>query len=261
MVSEWFPKAQYARMIGFSFSVGLVGAIYGGKPISLLVASYSWQQVVFFLAAIALLIGLSAYFFLKSPLDFQSRENNQFKLNYFKALLTSPFIWLLALANLLMVGSLEGFADVWGVSYLMTAFTLPKSEAAQLISFIFIGMLFGGPFLAFFSKRLGNYLVICLAGLLMAVAFFLLISSTEYNWFWFASLLFIIGMMCCYQVIVFAAGAELVSPQLLGVTIALLNCINMLGGSFFHTIIGRVMDVFGQVPSILMELDFIPLNL
>ena len=244
VVSEWFPKAQYARMIGFSFSVGLVGAIYGGKPVSLLVASYSWQQVILFLAAIALLIGLSAYLFLKSPLDFQSKENKQFKLSYFKTLLTSPFIWMLALANLLMVGSLEGFADVWGVSYLMTAFSLPKGEAAQLISFIFVGMLFGGPFLAFFSKRLGNYLVICLAGLLMAVAFLLLISSTEYNWYWFAGLLFIIGMMCCYQVIVFAAGAELVSSQLLGVTIALLNCINMLGGSFFHTIIGRVMDVF-----------------
>ena len=66
----------------------------------------------------------------------------------------------------------------------------------------------------------------------------------EYNWYTFAGLLFLVGIMCCYQVIVFAAGADLVNTQLLGVTIAFLNCINMLGGSFFHTVIGYLMDVF-----------------
>lgn len=245
VVSLWFPKTQYARMIGFSFTVGLLGAIYGGKPVSLLVASYSWQTVVFFLASIAILIGFSAYFFLNSPKKHsQPQEEEKFKLKYFKSLLSSPLIWMLAIANFLMVGSLEGFADVWGVSYLMTTFTIPKEEAAQLISFIFIGMLVGGPLLAYSSKRLGNYMVITLSGLLMAFAFVLILASAQYNWYWFASLLFVIGMMCCYQVIVFAAGAELVSSQLLGVTVAFLNCINMLGGSFFHTMIGRTMDAY-----------------
>ena len=57
-------------------------------------------------------------------------------------------------------------------------------------------------------------------------------------------LFFMIGIMCCYQVIVFSAGANLVASKNLGVTIAFLNCINMLGGSFFHTVIGKIMDIF-----------------
>ena len=57
-------------------------------------------------------------------------------------------------------------------------------------------------------------------------------------------LFFCIGIMCCYQVIVFAAGSDLVTPRYLGVTVAFLNCINMLGGSFFHTTIGKIMDLF-----------------
>jgi hypothetical protein len=59
-----------------------------------------------------------------------------------------------------------------------------------------------------------------------------------------AGLFFTIGVLCCYQVIVFAAGSNLVAPQNLGVTVAFLNCINMFGGSFFHTSIGRIMDMF-----------------
>ena len=233
-------------MIGYSFSVGLLGAIYGGKPISVLIETHYWKNVALTLAIVSVVIGLSAWLFLR-PMPAQSDEplsESSFKLSYFKTLFRSPMMWLLALANLLMVGSPEGFSDVWGVSYLMTAYSINKGDAAQLISFVFIGMLFGGPLLALCSKKLGNYLVIALCGLGMAVAFAVLLSCKQYEWWLFASLFFAVGIMCCYQVIVFAAGAELVAPQYLGVTIAFLNCINMFGGSFFHTTIGWLMDIF-----------------
>ena len=143
-----------------------------------------------------------------------------------------------------MVGSLEGFADVWGIPYLMTAYQLSKGDAAGLVSLVFFGMLFGGPLLALCSKKFGNYPVITACGLGMALVFAILLSNHTYNGLLLSCLLFAIGVMCCYQVIVFAAGADLVAPQNLGVTVAFLNCINMLGGSFFHTSIGKIMDLF-----------------
>jgi MFS family permease len=142
-----------------------------------------------------------------------------------------------------MVGSLEGFADVWGVQYLIAAYNITKSDAAGIVSFIFFGMLFGGPLLAFFSKKFGNYTVITTCGVGMAFLFTFLLFNTTYNYLMLSCLFFCIGMMCCYQVIVFAAGADLVAPQYLGVIVAFLNCINMLGGSFFHTMIGKIMDL------------------
>jgi MFS family permease len=244
VVSEWFPKDQYARMIGLSFTFGLMGAIFGGKPVSLLIEAYSWQTVAVTLAAISMVIGFGAYLALRSPRKEQTQPSQTFKMANLKSLLSSWVIWLLAASNLLMVGSLEGFADVWGVQYLMTAYDLNKGDAAELVSFVFFGMLVGGPLLALASKKFGNYPVIAACGLGMAMAFVLLLAGGSHNWWLLASLFFSVGVMCCYQVIVFAAGAELVAPQQLGVTIAFLNCINMLGGSFFHTIIGRVMDLF-----------------
>jgi len=245
VVSEWFAKEQYARMIGFSFTVGLMGAIYGGKPISMLIATYSWKNVAVTLGCISIAIGCIVYLILRTPNNPEKPiQKEYFKTANFVAILTSPLLWFLAISNLLMVGSLEGFADVWGVSYLMTAYDLDKGEAAKLISFIFLGMLFGGPFLAICSKKLGNYTVIAACGVGMTLAFILLFLTHTYSWTPLACLFFAIGVMCCYQVIVFAAGANLVASQYLGVTVAFLNCINMLGGSFFHTLIGKAMDVF-----------------
>lgn len=246
VVSEWFPKNQYTRMIGFSFTVGLMGAIYGGKPLSLLIEIYHWQMVALTLALVSIVIGFSTYFVLRRPADKKEERTSSesFKLSSFKTLLASPTIWLLALANLLMVGSLEGFSDVWGVPYLMTAYSITKSDAAELISCVFFGMLFGGPVLAFCSKKLSNYTIIALCGFGMAGLFTALLMQENYHWWCLAFLFFTIGLLCCYQVLVFAAGSDLVKTEQLGLTIAFLNCINMLGGSFFHTAIGKVMDIF-----------------
>lgn len=245
VVSEWFSKEQYARMIGFSFTFGIMGAIYGGKPVSALIETYSWRNVALTLAFISIAIGCATYLALRSPKQTHSHPQAQsFKMANFRALLTSPMIWCLALANLLMVGTLEGFADVWGVQYLMTAYDLAKGDAAWLTSLIFFGMLFGGPVLAFCSKKWGNYTVIASAGFGMAFAFVVLLSHPAYNPVFLPALFFGIGVLCCYQVIVFAAGSHLVAPENLGVTVAFLNCINMMGGSFFHTAIGKIMDLF-----------------
>ena len=245
VLSEWFPKVQYARMVGFSFTFGLTGAFYGGKPVSILIETYSWKTVALTLAIISIILGFSTYFVLRSPQNIKkSIPEERFKIANFKAILVSPLIWWLAFSNLLMVGSLEGFGDVWGVPYLMTAYAINKRDAAGLISFIFLGMIFGGPLLALCSKRFGNYSVIGMCGFIMVLAFVLLLQSKTYNPVMLSCLFFVLCIMCCYQVIVFSAGSNLVASKNLGVTIAFLNCINMLGGSFFHTVIGKIMDIF-----------------
>jgi hypothetical protein len=48
--------------------------------------------------------------------------------------------------------------------------------------------------------------------------FLFILSDAQYNWYYFAIPLFLTGIMCCYQVIIFASSANVVKPQLLGVT-------------------------------------------
>jgi predicted MFS family arabinose efflux permease len=248
VVSEWFPKEKYARMIGFSFTFGLLGAIYGGKPVSLLIDTYSWRHVASTLAIASIAIGVLTYLILRSPIlsGADKIKNESFKISNMKAFLSSPTLWCLAIANLLMVGSLEGFADVWGVPYLTIAYGLSKADAAGVVSFIFFGMLAGGPFLALCSRRVGDYAVIMTCGLGMALIFIGLLVSQGLSVSMLSAMFFCVGVMCCYQVIVFSAGSKLVTAQQLGVTVAFLNCINMLGGSFFHTLIGKFMDMSWQ---------------
>lgn len=241
VISEWFPKDQYAKMVGFSFTFGLMGAVYGGRPISSLIEIYGEYSIALSLSIISLFIAGMIYMALRNKNN-HSKFQAEFVISDLKTIIYSPVIWCLAIANLLMVGVLEGFADIWGVQYLMIAYNLDKSSAAGIVSFIFMGMLFGGPLLALLNKKLGSYTIIALCGLGMGGIFCLLLSYyIAYTWL-VILLFFIIGIMCCYQVIIFSASAKLVEQKNLGITIAFLNSINMLGGSFFHTVIGMIME-------------------
>lgn len=243
VIAEWFKSEQYGNMVGLSFSVGLLGAVYGGKPLSLLLNNYNGRSVGIVLSLISIAIAVGVLLVLRVKPEQKTRQT-PLKLADLKALISSKYIWILAIANLLMVGSLEGFADVWGIPYLMTAYAFNKTDAALLTSFIFIGMLFGGPLLALFAKRFGSYKVLVGCGLSLSLTFLLLLSHYLNSWLLLCTLFFIMGLLCCYQVIVFAAGAKLVTAELLGISVAFLNCINMFGGSFFHTLIGTAMDHF-----------------
>lgn len=171
VICEWFDSSEYARMVGLSFSFGLIGAVYGGKPVALLIEQFEGVSVAYAFGGFSILLAFLIGYFLK---DQKNHTNTQAQSSFsdLRVLFNYPIVWILGGANLLMVGTLEGFADVWGVNFLTTSVQLGKSDAAGLISFIFVGMLFGGPILAKFAKYIGEYQVIVCSGVCMAVVFF-----------------------------------------------------------------------------------------
>ncbi|HUX80409.1 MAG TPA: MFS transporter [Alphaproteobacteria bacterium] len=245
VITLWFPYHLYSRMVGLTFSIGLLGAIYGGMPVSHLITLYGWENVLLIIGTAGFVLTGLLFITIK-PYKISFLHEPPAFLKDFKSLLANPTLLLLALANFLMVGSLEGFADVWGVPYLMTVYSFIKEDAAFVTSSIFTGMLFGGPILAYFADKFkASYQITGLCGLLMAGIFVsMLFSNGSFSYIGLSILMFIIGVLCCYQVLVFSIGTSLVSPSLRNITVAFLNCINMLGGSFFHTTIGYLMDTF-----------------
>ncbi len=244
IISQWFPQNRYAQLVGLTFSFGLMGAVYGGRPVSFMIEQMGWQEVATLLSITALALGVLTFIFVRGKSTPQ--EESYPVINSLKQLFTYKPLIVLAFANLLMVGALEGFADVWGVSYLMSARQITKGEAAGITSYIFVGMLFGGPILGFFAEKFkAHHTVILISALGMALLLTIVLLGHPYlSNIALMAIMFLMGILCCYQVVVFATGAQLVPGFLMGITIALLNCINMFGGSFFHSTIGALMDYF-----------------
>ncbi len=236
-----FSDKLFPRMLSFSVTIGLIGAIYGGGPVSYMCVHLKYNTVVEIFAVMGVLLAIITY--LVVP-EIETNSNNAV-LSNIKEVLTNKKVILLCIFAGLMVGPIEGFADVWGAGFLAKLYNLDMESAAGYTSMIFIGMCFGAPLLTFLAEKTGNYLVTIIgAGTLMTISFFALISGAfSYN---LMSITFvIIGVCCAYQILSIYKASTYVADHVIGLTTAVANMIIMSFGYAFHTLIGFIIDQNG----------------
>lgn len=245
-----FPEKHFTAMMGLTFTAGLSGALYGGKPVSLLIQQLGWIPVSKILAALSLVITIGLFFFFprEEVSENPSSEPTPPQANLIqdlKAIFGNRKIIWIAVAGALMVGPFESFADVWGVSYLVNVYGFTKPDASLVTSGIYMGMLIGGPILPYMADKLrAHYWVNAISAILMAIVFgFVIFSEATLSRSSLLGLMIFVGILCAYQAVVFAMACKLAPTRLAGLVTSVTNCINMCAGCLFHFAIGYLMDL------------------
>jgi len=243
---SWFPDGTFTRMIGITVTMGLLGAINGGQPIAKSLEHFSWQEVMYMLAAVGGLLAILCYAVVRNPLHFKTEENQNGSLlqGLFHVLTMKPIV-LTATFGALMVGPLCVFADTLGTPFFETVYGWTKTDAAGIPSIIYIGMCFGSPVLAYISEKFQcdkNLIVISALAMAACLGIVLMFKTLPYSIV--ASLMFTMGFFSAYQVLVFALVARLTSPAISGVVIGFTNMANMLMASCLVQICSWGLDFF-----------------
>lgn len=250
-----FPKEMFPWMLSISVPVGLLGAIYGGIPLNRLHQWLGLQNITMILMSVGAVLALLMYVITPSL----THEESEISVwSEVKAVLTNWYVLIVCLFAGLMVGPLEGFADVWGTTFLRSVYHLDKDTAAGLPSWIFFGMCFGGALLSLAAKYLRNdIVVILLCSISMMLAFLGLINAVIPAAF-LAYVFFGIGLLSAYQIIAISHVSTVVPSQFSGLTSSIANMIIMAFGYVFHALIGnRVYLLTGSevVPGALLPAE------
>lgn len=235
-----FREERFSRMLSLAVTIGLVGAIYGGGPVSFMREAFGYQTVVKLFALGGLILAAATYFIV--PKMEAKRETTVFS-DIKQVFSNKKVVWSCIFAGL-MVGPLEGFADVWGTAFLQQVYGFEGALAASLPSMIFIGMCFGAPVLSLIAEKIGNLRATVGAGLVMAAAFFALLTcqmSSALISFSFV----VVGVSCAYQILAIYKASTYVDESVAGLTTAVANMIIMTFGYFFHAIIGSIVNALG----------------
>ena len=236
-----FSEKRFSRMLSFSVTIGLIGAIYGGGPVSYMREFFGYQTVIQLFAIAGTALAAVTYLIIpniKKPPKTKVSADIKEVLNNKKVIYSCVFAGL-------MVGPLEGFADVWGTAFLKQIYGFESSLASSLPSMIFIGMCFGAPVLSLITEKVKNPLVTIIgAGVIMAISFFLLLiwnlTATA------ITITFIlVGICCAYQILAIYKASTYVREEVAGLTIAVANMIIMIFGYAFHAIIGNIVNASG----------------
>ncbi len=254
-----FSEQHFTRMLSFSVTIGLLGAIYGGVPVSWLCESLGHKTVVEIFVWIGLVFAGMTYLLVPE----MEPGNKTTVFSDMKMVFTHKKVIVICCLAGLMVGPMEGFADAWGSEFLKQAYGFDARTANYLTSMIYIGMCFA-PVLSRIAEKTGGYLeTIAGAGIIMLIAFIILIAG----WGGSESItagLFIVGICCAYQILAIYKASACVSENVAGLTTAVANMIIMSFGYLFHSAIGFIIKWFntsGTVLSFSYGITIIPITL
>jgi predicted MFS family arabinose efflux permease len=242
IVRMTFSENRFPRMVSYSVMIGLIGAIYGGAPVSFLREEFGYQYVLQTFVLSGVLLALITYWIV--PDQKQSEEKSSLLSNVKEVFGNAKVIWCCIFAGL-MVGPLEGFADVWGTAFLKQVYGLDSAIAASLPSIIFIGMCVGAPILNAIAEKMGNFLATIIgAGAIMTGSFLVLLvwpmegGSLTFNFLF-------VGICSAYQIIAIYKASTYVRPQVAGLATAVANMIIMGFGYGFHTAMSTIIGAMG----------------
>jgi len=237
ITKTYFPPKYHSLMLGFSFTFGLTGAVFGVTPMKILFNFFGYSNTFIVLALVCSVIAILMLLVNSEKIPRYEEENisGNSSLSQIFKLLLNPTILIIGISGGLMVGPLEGFGDVWAIPFFEQNYGMSSTDSSIVTSCIYIGMCFGGPVLAIVSDffQSPNFMII-LTGLLMIVIFAILLCLQDSSFFCSSFLMFLLGIFCCYQVLVFTIVTNLVKTEYSGIAVAIVNCINMSFGHFFH---------------------------
>lgn len=235
-----FDHRKFSRILSFSIILGLLGAIYGGGPVQTLRNEWGFQTVVLAIMALGGILSVLTYLLVPKTEGQKSLQSPWLDV---KAVLSDKKVLALCFLGGLMVGPLEGFADIWGVQFLKVTYGLEEKWAAGLPSLIFFGMCVGGPVLSIIAERTQKYIeVVLTCGVLMTLGF-AMILTTQLSHYALIPIFFVVGMCSAYQLLVIYKVSTLVKESQTGVATALANMIIMAFGYLFHSIIGTLVGL------------------
>lgn len=242
-----FKEEHFTRMLSLAVTIGLIGAIYGGGPVNYMCEALGYKMVVEIFAGLGIGLAAMTYFIVPNMAPTPHRPIR----SDIKEVLTNPKVIAICIFAGMLVGPMEGFADVWGSEFLKQAYGLETSVASYLPSMIYIGWCFGGPALTLIAEKTGSYLgSIIGAGVVMAGIFIALVLGVFTVDTMTISFL-IVGVCCAYQIIAIYKASTYVPDYVSGLTTAVANMIIMSFGYIFHTIIGLVINAYGNVDTAL----------
>lgn len=244
----YFPNS-FSRILGITASFGLACAIFGGKPLILLIDSIGFEKVIYGIIILGALLTTLAFILEKA----KSTETQSIQ-SSLMSVFTNYKLYSLCLFGGFMIGTLEGFADMWSVRLFIDN-GVNLGNAALLSSMTFLGMGIGCPLLGYVSdKTKAHHMTSFISGMVMVLGIIMITFCTK-NYYGISVIMIIIGIASGYQVPVVGKSATLATKGTLGLTTSYTNMILMAFGYLFHYLIGFIYE---QTQSIVYGICIIP---
>jgi MFS family permease len=259
VANNWFPSRHYAMVAGVALFFGIIGAVFAGTPLRLLMNHYSWRIVILLSALGTFVLCLNIWFFVRDyphekgfadlgNTNITAGKNSRQKIiQGIIEVFRYPNTWLLCIIPGGLVGCVLTFSGLWGVPFLTTHHKLSPPVAAAMTSTLLVAWAIGGPTFGWLSDRLGHRKRLYLMGSIISIAGWLSITFvTKIPVYGLVAMLLVTGFSSGCIIITFAFAKESVPSHLSGTVSGVVNMGVMMGPTLLQPAVGWILDLKWQ---------------
>lgn len=254
--THWFPPNRFAMVTGIALFCGVLGAVWAGVPLRLLVDIFGWRSVMTVSGAFTLAIAVAIWVVVRddpSEKGFKSyAQTEHLKRNSVKKSLGDGLkkvfrhknTFLLTLAPGGIVGPVLAFAGLWGVPFFTTHYRFSPALSAALLSVLMVSWAVGGPVLGALSDRIKRRKPLYLIGNILAtLGWFFILYKTAHPLWLLIVLIIMTGTASGGMIIGFAFAKESVPVTAAGAVYGVVNMGVMMGPMLLQPAMGWILDL------------------
>lgn len=245
LAANWFVPQQFALISGLLATATMVGAIFGEAPLAWLITHHGWRYAIMVTAWFGIITTVLYAFVVRDHPKNKLAVKSKYviTLKDVVKIFTKKQNWILTLYSGITFSPLAAFGGLWGTPFLKEAHHLSLTDAASLISLVFVGLAIGGPFFGYISDCLQNRIHIMLVGVIVSLIAIVLIIYLNITPIWFLGiLLFFFGFGTGAFMLGFVIGKEINDIALTATVIAIINTGDAVFGAFTEPLIGGFLD-------------------
>jgi len=249
LASDLFVPGKRGMLMGGTLTIGLIGAMTAGASLIYFVNLVGWRETILYCS----FVGLGSLLFVMVSVpkrDAEIKKNTppfsfEKTVQCLLSILKNPMIILFAVLAIGVYTPISVLADLWGTDFLIKKYGFARADAAFISTTMYLGMGAGSLILPWICERLdilNKGIQLCTFGLLFMFAFVLFGPTLSPS---IAVLcLFILGFFCGAEMMCFTGAALHTTPFNSGMTIGVVNTLNMLGGALLQQGIGKLLDFY-----------------
>lgn len=252
LLSRWFPPTHFAVLAGIAQFMSSAGAMFGERPLAMLIGAVGWRNASFILGGIGFFLAALFWGFIRDyphqPTQAMPEQRFRDEWKRLRAVCGRSYTWITGIYACTIWTPIAVFAGLWGIPYLQVKYDTSLLMASGMCSMVWLAIGLGSPMLGWFSDKIKNRrFALGLSASFGLVATTLVVYVPGIPMHWMYLVLFLFGLGATGQTVSFAVVKDNNDPRLVGTACGFNNLSVVIGAAFFQPMVGVVLHYIGDV--------------